>query len=187
MILKVTKKNFLLLALSVVLPCGLAFAQEEEAEESLVNTNYLLKRHRQNLTFAASSSWKGWEVKQAFDCDKATSWFSESGDSAAQESKPWLEVAFPEPVTVVHINVWGNRDPSYPTDYFVTRGRLVLYDDDGHELAAVDSAGQGEHYDFEFSFDKAVSGVKRVRFHSLSDQGNDNPGKCIALGELEIE
>ncbi|MGI9519356.1 MAG: hypothetical protein ACR2NP_20055 [Pirellulaceae bacterium] len=160
---------------------------DEPAEESLVNTNRLMHRHSAGLTYASSTAWTGYAIEHLFDGDQLTSWFSAKNDIASDDSQPWVEVTFPVGVSVVHVNVWGNREPSWSTGYSVTRGRLELYDENGNLLQSVEAEAEGDQYDFEFGLDKPVEQVRRVRFVSIADQGTTNGDRCIALGEIEIE
>ena len=160
---------------------------EDVPEESLVNTNVLLKRHAADLKYSASTAWTSYPVKHLFDGDQSTSWFSARNDIASEDSQPWVEVEFPVGVNVIHVNVWGNRNPSWSTGYSVTRGRLELYDKAGELLESVEIEAEGDAYDFDFSLDDPVDEVRRVRFVSLADQGTMNGDRCIALGEMEIE
>ncbi len=170
---------------------------DEPAEESLVNTNRLLQRHADGLKYAASTEWTGYAIKRAFDGDQLTSWFSERNDVAGDDvagddvagddSLPWIEVEFPVGVSVVHVNVWGNREPSWSKGYSVTSGRLELYDAQGNLLESVEGEAEGEHFDFDFGLDAPVENVQRVRFVSTADQGGSSGERCIAIGEMEVE
>jgi hypothetical protein len=54
-------------------------------------------------------------------------------------------------------------------------------------LKQVVNRGTGNFRDFDFRFDPAIDKVRKVRFTSLEDQGNQTIYKDIAIAELQIE
>lgn len=145
----------------------------------------LLAKHRAKLKARASSVWSAqWSAKKAIDGDPATSWFSADGDAAALGKQPWIEVLFPEDVSVARVMALGNREPDWPRDYSVIVARVELYDAAGRRLAAQGNESGTPAFDIEFRFPAPVAGVRRLRLVSLSDQGDRNPYRDIAVGEL---
>src|SRR5262249_12126878 len=61
---------------------------ERLPEVTTDNRNSLIVKHRQRLTFAASSTWPGYPEAQAVDDMVKTSWFSGAKDSAALGKTP---------------------------------------------------------------------------------------------------
>lgn len=164
-----------------------ASAPAEDKKEKAENRNTLITRHKANLKLSASSMWNGWPVEKLIDGDPATSWFSEQGDTSTQCKIPWVEIEFPEDVTIARVTLLGNREPNWPTGFAVVLGKLELFDKDGKRLHEVKDEGVGEHNDFDFTLKQAVKGVRKVRFTSLKDQGDKNEFKDIAIGEIQIE
>lgn len=145
----------------------------------------LLAKHRKKLKVRASSAWSSrWSAAKAVDGKPSTSWFSADGDAAALGKQPWIEVLFPEDVTVGRAMALGNRDPDWPRDYSVIVARLELYDAAGQLLAAQGNETGTPAFDIEFRLPAPVPGVRRLRLVSLADQGDKNPYRDIAIGEL---
>lgn len=149
-----------------------------------VGDGELLTRHRRGLRAAASSEYPGWPAVHAVDGDPLTSWFSASGDAAALKRSPWVEVAFPEDVTVQRVLALGNREPDWPVDYSIVVARVELYDRGGKLLASQGNETGNPAFDIAFRFKAPVAKVRRLRFVSLVDQGDKNPYQDIAVGEL---
>ena len=77
------------------------------------NKNTLITNYKAKLEVTASTTYPGWPATNAVDGVETTSWFSATGDAAAKKTKPWLEVKFPEDVTVSRVTILGNRDPAW--------------------------------------------------------------------------
>lgn len=144
----------------------------------------VLARLRGRLKASASTLFEGWPAEKAVDGDPKTSWFSASGDAAALKTTPWLEVALPEDVTVQNVTALGNREPRWPVNYSIVVARIELYDAAGKLLASQGNETAVPAFDIEFRFKKPVPKVRRLRFVSLVDQGDKNPYRDIAIGEL---
>ncbi|MGC4120283.1 MAG: hypothetical protein QM765_38020 [Myxococcales bacterium] len=114
----------------------------------------------------------------------ATSWFSAGGDAAALKAKPWLEVTFPEDVTVGHVMALGNREPAWPVNYSIVVARVELYDAQGERVGSQGNETAVPTFDIEFHFKAPVAKVRKLRFVSLADQGDKNPYQDIAIAEL---
>jgi hypothetical protein len=121
------------------------------------------------------------------DGELKSSWFSGSNDSAAKGKKPWLQIGFPEDVTVNRVTVLGNRDPQWLNGYTILAGKLELLDKDDKVLWSEENEGTGNFRDFDFLPKEKVEGVRAVRFTSLGDQGDQNPYGDIAIAEVQVE
>jgi hypothetical protein len=149
-----------------------------------VKPGELLTRYRGRLKVKASTTYPGWPPEKAIDGDAQTSWFSQSGDAAALRTKPWIEVAFPEDVTVQHVLALGNREPAWLTNYSIIVARIELYDAAGTLLGSQGNEVSTPQFDIEFHFKAKVAKVRKLRFVSIADQGDKNPFQDIAIGEL---
>ena len=151
------------------------------------NKNTLITKHKDKIKVAASSSYSGYPVDKLIDGDTGTSWFSGSNDSVGKGKMPWVEVEFPEDVTVARVNLLGNRDKDYPKGYSILAGKIEFMDKDGKKLHEEEGKAMGDLKDFEFTPKKAVAGVRRVRFTSTKDEGDINGSGDVALAEIQIE
>src|SRR5262245_18864054 len=186
------RRLMLLIAASII--TGFADAQEKPKVNPKAppkvktdNPNGLIKKHRDKLELAASSTYPGWGCEKAIDGNLETSWFSNTDDSVAKGKKPWFEVKFPEDVKVGRVTVLGNREPSWLKGYTILAGGLELLDKDGKRIDYVDNEGIGNFFDFDFKFDKPKEKVRTVRFKILGDQGDENPYGDIAISEIQID
>jgi hypothetical protein len=139
------------------------------------------------LTVVASSSYPGWGPQKAIDGDLRTSWYSARDDAAALGKSPFLQIAFRDPVTVRHVTILGNRDPSYLEGYTILSGKLELFDASEHVLISSESAGTGNQRDFDFRLAVPIENVKTVRFTALEDQGKQNAYGDVAIAEVQVE
>ena len=151
------------------------------------NSNALVLKHHEELMLSASSEWAGWPMSYVVDGKIETSWFSEQDDSAAKGKRPWIAISFPEDVTVKRVTVLGNRDPDWPTGYSILAGRIELCDKDGKVLHKMENDGLGNGKDFDLKLEKAMAGVRCVRFTSLGDEGDKTPHGDIAVSEVQVE
>jgi len=151
------------------------------------NKNTLILKHRKDLKFDASSSWPGWPVEKLVDGDLETSWFSDKDDTTTMGKTPWVQIIFPEDVTVRRVTVLGNREPDWLNGFTILAGKLELLDKDGKKLLAEESGGVGNFCDFDFKLKKAINKVRSVRFTSLGDQGDQNPFNDIAIAEIQVD
>jgi hypothetical protein len=151
------------------------------------NKNTLVRKYPGKLLLSASSVWQGWEEALAFDDNPHSSWFTAKGDSVAHGTKPWLQVTFPEDVTVRRVTILGNRDPRWLKGYTILAGTIELFDAGGKRLAFNENDGSGKAYDYDWRLKAPVANVRTVRFNALGDQGKQNPHDDIAVGEFQIE
>ena len=151
------------------------------------NSSALVQKHHKELMLSASSEWVGWPMSYVVDGKIETSWFSAQDDSAAKGKRPWIALSFPEDVAVKRVTVLGNRDPQWPTGYSILAGRIELCDKDGKVLHKMENDGLGNGKDFDLKLEKAMEGVRCVRFTSLGDEGDKTPHGDIAVSELQVE
>jgi F5/8 type C domain len=187
-------RRFMLLTLASIFATGFAFAQEkpkvnpkEPPKVKTDNKNGLIKKYRDKLELAASTTYPGWGCEKAIDGNLETSWFSNTDDSVAKGKKPWFEVKFPEDVAISRVTVLGNREPSWLKGYTILAGGLELLDKDGKRIHYEDNEGIGNFFDFDFKYDKPKGKVRTVRFKILGDQGDENPYGDIAIAEIQID
>lgn len=159
----------------------------EDKKEKAENKNTLVAKHKDKLKLSASSSWAGYPVERLIDGDPDTSWFSEKGDTTTQGQSPWVEVEFPEDVTMRRVTLLGNREPNFPKGFAILSGKLEFFDKNGKLLHSVEGEGVGETRDFDFKLKKALQGVRKVRFTALKDEGDTNGYDDVALAEIQIE
>src|SRR5262249_4309143 len=67
------------------------------------NKNPLVRKYPGKLLLSASSIWQGWPEALAFDDNPHSSWFTAKRDSVAHGTRPWIQVTFPEDVTVKRV------------------------------------------------------------------------------------
>lgn len=151
------------------------------------NTSALIEQYRPRLVMSASSTWSGWPMENAIDGQVKTSWFSGEEDSAAKGKQPWIQTEFPENITVRRVTVLGNRDPEWLDGYTILAAKVELYDAKDMKLRDQASEGTGNYRDFDFRFKQPITGVRKVRFISIWDQGSHNPYGDIAIAELQVE
>jgi RHS repeat-associated protein len=118
----------------------------------------------------------------ALDDLLGTSWITASGDAANLGAHPFYEVVFPSDQTVTQLQVVGNRDGFLRiTNLFILAGQFQLFDANGNVVfdSGVVALPAPEH---DVTLDvPSVSGVRRVRFTSTSDQGNQ-----VGFAELRV-
>ena len=151
------------------------------------NGNGLLKQYCGRVKISASTFWPGWPPEKAIDGNLETSWFTERKDAAALDTKPWIKIEFPEAVTVKRVTVLGNREPAWLKGFTIKAGRLELLDAEGKVLWMREIVGTGAWFDFDYVPEKAMTGVKAVRFESRDDEGQLNSYADIAIGEFLVE
>jgi hypothetical protein len=133
----------------------------------------------QGVRANASSSYGGWPAERVRDGNLNTSWFSACGDAANRGRSPWVEVIFPFDATVAQINIRGNRE--FANGYDMVAGRLQMFDGQNTLLWSQSVQLPGPTRDLDVPLAAPVSGVRRVRFTSTSDE-SCAPG----LSELEV-
>lgn len=147
----------------------------------------LMARFAGRIEARASSSWTGWGSERLIDGDPDTSWFSAGGDAAALGKKPWVELRFPEPVTVAKVSLLGNREPNWPKGFSIHYGLLELFDEKGKVIASIKNEEKNLLADVDFKLKAPVGGVRAVRFTSLMDDGDKTHWRDIALAEVLVE
>jgi len=151
------------------------------------NKSALIKQHREKLKFRASSFWPGWPMDKLVDGNLETSWFSDRDDTTTKGKTPWVEIIFPEDVTLRRVTVLGNREPAWLVGYTILAGKLELLDKNGLKLHSEENDGIGNFRDFDFQLKKPIEKVRSIKFLSLGDQGDQNPYTDIAIAEIQAE
>lgn len=171
--------------LIAVLGVSLAAPVPKEARPTVGenNENTLVTAHRDKLKLEASSEWDNWPVGHAFDGKPETSWYSNNGDAPQNGKTPTITVTFPEDVKVKRVTVLGNRDPQYPTGYFVTEGKFELLDKEDKVLESHELKSVGDKHDFDWVLKKFAT-VRAVRFTMTKDLGQSG---CVGIGEFQVE
>jgi RNA polymerase sigma factor (sigma-70 family) len=162
-------------------------AEDKAKDDVKENSNALIKAHKDKLSLSSSTAYDGWPVERLIDGKKETSWFSDTDDSVAKGTKPWVQIAFPEDVKVSRVSVFGNREEPFEKDYSVLTGTMEFLDKDGKVLWTEELKGAGATFDFEFTPKKPVEKVRSVKFTSVKDEGDKNDYGDVALGEIMIE
>ena len=162
-------------------------AQQEPAKVTTKNKNTLIEKYRNRLQLNASTVYSGYGVESAVDGNPHTSWFSQSGDTASLGKTPWVEITFPEDITVKQVTIIGNRHSPFLENFSITVGRLEMFDKDGKRLFDSQKDGAGPAFDFDFLLRREMEHVRRIRFTSVADQGKMNSYNDVALGELQVE
>ena len=147
----------------------------------------LMARFSGRITTAASSTWTGWPSSRLVDGDASTSWFSAGGDAAALGTKPWIELRFPDAVTVTRVTLLGNREPAWLKGFSIHYGMLEVLDDKGAVLASLKNEAKNTLADIAFAPKAPIAGARAVRFTSLMDDGDRTHWRDIALAEVLVE
>lgn len=145
------------------------------------NTNALVTKYGDKLKAEASTEWADWPVGHLLDGKPETSWYSNTPDNTVNGINPVVTLTFPEDVTIKRVTVLGNRDPQYPTGYFVTQGTIDLLDAKGKVVASHDLKGRGEKCDYDLIL-KRYTTVRGVRFTMTKTEN----GYC-GMGEFQVE
>jgi len=175
-----------LVVLLVAVPSVPAYVPIRETPKK-DNTNSILKKHKDSLKGTASTTYStSWPTANLFDGNLESSWFSSTGDSAAQGTKPWVEIELPQDETVARVGIMGNRDPSYPTGYSVLEGSVELMDKNRKVLWTGSMKSIGDLKDFDFKPGN-IKGVRFIRFNSTKDEGDINGSRDIAIGEILVD
>jgi hypothetical protein len=85
------------------------------------------------------------------------------------------------------VTLLSNREPPWQIGYTILVGRLELLDKDGKVLFLRDDEIGGERAYMEVRPKAAIRGVRKIRFSSLKDEGDKNPYRDIAIGEILVE
>jgi hypothetical protein len=151
------------------------------------NKNSLVKEYRNKLKFSCSTFWGGWPAERAFDDDPRTSWFTARGDAAVLGTTPWIAVEFPQDVRVSRVTLLSNREPPWEIGYTIRVGKVELLDADGEVLFSRNDELGGQRPDMDVRPREPVEGVRKIRFTSISDEGDQNPYADVAIGEILVE
>ena len=132
---------------------------------------------------ATSSAYSSAGPTKAFDYDLDTSWRASADDSLDRGRTPWLEVAFPNPVTVHRVAVRGPRNGGG----FASRARLELFDAAGLPAGTVESLDlPAPAHDADVVLPAPVAGVARVRFVALEGSGSPAVAELSVFGEGDL-
>ena len=142
----------------------------------------LVAKYADRLKIRASSVWGSYSVTQLFDGIETSTWFSGTGDTVGSGKSPWVEVTFPEDVTIHAMTILGNRDLQW-SGYFVHAGRFDFMDESGKTLSSHDVIATGDKFDMKSALDADVKGVRTVRFTVTKDVSPN----WIALSEWTLE
>ncbi len=146
------------------------------------NQKGLVAKYADRLKIRASSVWGSYSVTQLFDGIETSTWFSGTGDTVGCGKSPWVEVTFPEDVTIHAMTILGNRDVNW-SGYFVHAGRFDFIDVAGKTLSSHDATAMGNNFDMKSDLEADVKGVRTVRFTVTKDLSKD----WIALSEWTLE
>ena len=181
----------LAIAILVVVTCSAPDKPKPLDRAKTENSNALIKEHKNKLAVTASTFWQGWEPEKLIDDNLEKSWFSAKDDNIAinkdKEKAPWVKIEFPRDEVVNRVTIYGNREKPWEKDYSVLSGKLELFDADGKVLFTKDDEGKGDHKDFDFLMEKPIKMVRAIRFVVLGDEGDKNPCRDVALGEIRVE
>ncbi len=142
----------------------------------------LVAKYAGRLKIRASSAWGNYSVTQLFDGNETSTWFSGTGDTVGSGKSPWVEVTFPEDVTIHAMIILGNRDLQW-SGYHVQAGRFDFIDAAGKTVSSHDVTAVGDKFDMKSDLDADVTGVRTVRFTVTKDVSRD----WIALSEWTLE
>lgn len=183
----VRSRSIVILTLAWLWATSLAGGEEPQRAQSEENSNGLIKEYAGKLKITCSTFWPTWGPEKAFDGNPLKSWFTAGGDAAAFGKEPWIAVEFPGDVTVRRVTLLSNREPPWQVGYTILVGRLELLDKDGKVLFFRDDEVGGERAHMEVRPKAAIRGVRKIRFSSLKDEGDKNPYRDIAIGEILVE
>ena len=146
------------------------------------NQKGLVAKYADRLKTRASSTYGSYPVTRLFDGIETSIWFSDSGDTVGSGNSPWVEVTFPEDVTIHAMTMLGNRDTQWP-GYQVHAGRFDFIDKAGKTLSSHDVTAVGDKFDMKSDLEADVTGVRTVRFTVTKDLSKN----WIALSEWTLE
>ena len=142
----------------------------------------LVAKYADRMKARASSTYGSYPVERLFDGVETSTWFSAGGDTVGSGKSPWVEVTFPEDVTIRAMTVFGNRDVVHH-GYFVHAGRFDFMDESGKTLSSHDVTATGNNFDMKTALEADVKGVRTVRFTVTKDVSPN----WIALSEWTLE
>ena len=156
------------------------------------NKNTLVRKYKDKLKVTASTTYPGWPAEKVIDGELKTSWFSATGDTVTKGTKPWVEITFPEDVTVKRVTVLGNREPAWLKGYTILAGSVELLDGDGKRLFYDDNDGIGNFRDFDFKPKKplgkvAPSASPRWATRATRTRLTTSPSRRFRLNEDEAK
>lgn len=163
------------------------FAAEEPEKKLTDNSNGLIQEFRGQLKLSCSTFWPTWGPELAFDGNPYRSWFTARKDAAAFGKRPWIAVEFPQAITVRRVTILANREPPWQVGYTILVGRVELLDAEGKVLYSRDDEVGGQRPDMEVRPRKPIAEVRKIRFTSYKDEGDQNPYEDVAIGEMMVE
>jgi hypothetical protein len=130
-------------------------------------------------TASASSSFNGFPPSRVIDDNLSTDWFTAAGDAVNRGTTPFLEIVFPQDVTVTELQMFGSR--AFPNGFDFFAGIFKLFDASGAVLfdsGVVNLPAPDRDVTLPIP---NIAGVRRVRFTATADEGPD-PG----FAELKV-
>jgi RHS repeat-associated protein len=155
-----------------------AYTPKSGVEPTTVQVN--LTRLIPGVTAIASSSFdSNFPPSRVIDDNLNTSWFTAIGDAANLGTTPFLDILFPQDVTVTELQMFGNRQ--FPTGFDFFAGVFQLFDASGAVLfdSGVVNLPAPDR-DVTVSIPN-IAGVRRVRFTATADESTE-PG----FAELKV-
>ncbi len=144
----------------------------------------LIGKYANKLTISTSSDYGGYPASNLIDGIETSTWYSSPGDSVRSGKSPWVQIDFPEAVTIQKIKILGTRDPSWLDGYSPTAGKLLFMGEATKILSETTLKAVGPRNDFEFASDDGVAKVRSIRFTVTEDSARNG---YVALSEIEIE
>ncbi len=126
-----------------------------------------------------SSTYEGWDKERLNDGVLDTSWFTNIGDAANLGKSPFVQIVFPQVVSVQGVNFRGNRE--YNEGYDILEGILTLTDKDGKNYPFIVKLPPPDR-DFNVKFKNKFSNIVSLKFTFTKDESNE-PG----FAEIEVE
>lgn len=144
---------------------------------SLLSSTNNLARNSGVIVNVSSEYSTSWNKNRLIDGNITTSWFSKAGDAANLGKSPYIELVFPNPVSIKGVNLKGNRE--YASGYDIFEGKLIVNSSSGSSNYNV--SFPAPERDFNISFNQTISDVKSIKLEITKDESQD-PG----LAEFEV-
>lgn len=147
------------------------------------NTNAVLAKWQKRVTVKASSEADKNGTAKAIDGDRRTAWVSAGDVSRPDRTTEWIEVRFPEPVSVNRVTIV----PSFTNiTYAVTEAKIDLTDSEGKSLFSTvvtnGNAAIPGNLDTPAGFE--FHEVRTIRITALSSAKKLSP---VAIAEVLVE
>jgi len=130
------------------------------------------------LVVNVSSTYEGWPKERLVDGKIDTSWFTEVGDAANLGKSPYVELVFPQPITLEGVNFRGNRE--YKDGYDILEGILTITSKTGDVYKYTITFPQPDR-DFNVKLKKELSNITSVKLTFTKDESTE-PG----FAEIEV-